>query len=117
GVALSEAWKLPWPANLAAAGVAAANMATIMANIQSVGATFGGGRRNGGPVEPSKMYRINEGGMPEVLNTPKGQFLLPNSRGDVVSNKDATRSGNAAPVGGTIVNVIENPNKAGQIEK
>src|SRR5690606_40887737 len=35
GVALSEAWKLPWPANLAAAGVAAANMATIMANIQS----------------------------------------------------------------------------------
>lgn len=117
GVALSEAWKLPWPANLAAAGVAAANMATIMANIQSVGASFGGGRRHGGSVEPSKMYRVNEGGMPEILNTAKGQFLLPNRRGDVVSNKDATRGESAAPVGGTIVNVIENPNKAGQIEK
>lgn len=55
--------------------------------------------------------------MPEILNTAKGQFLLPNSRGDVVSNKDVTQSNNGSPVGGTIINIIENPNKAGQTEK
>ena len=45
-----------------------------------------------------KMYRINEGGAPEILNTADGkQYLLPNSRGQVVSNRDAT--------GGTQVNV------------
>jgi tape measure domain-containing protein len=60
GDALSNAWKLPWPANLAAASTAAASMATIAANISSV--SMGGGRQYGGPVAANSMYRINENG-------------------------------------------------------
>lgn len=53
-------------------------------------ATFGG-RQYGGPTQPGKMYRINENGAPEVFNAANGQqFMMANSRGQVVSNKDAT---------------------------
>src|SRR5690606_37241227 len=50
-----------------------------------------GGRQYGGPTQPGKMYRINENGAPEVFNAANGQqFMMANSRGQVVSNKDAT---------------------------
>src|SRR5690606_21540445 len=94
GQALGQAWTLPWPANLAALGVAAASMGTIISSIQAV--SMGGGRQYGGGVDPSKMYRVNEGGKPEILNTPQGQYLLPNKRGEVVSNKDASQGGGGA---------------------
>jgi tape measure domain-containing protein len=96
GTALSEAWKLPWPANLAAAATAAASVATIASNISAV--SMGGGRQYGGNVDGVKMHRINENGQPEILNTASGrQYLLPNTRGEVVSNKEATQSSSAAP--------------------
>lgn len=47
-------------------------------------------RQHGGPVAAGRMYRINEGGQPEILNTADGrQWLLPNQRGEVVSNREA----------------------------
>jgi hypothetical protein len=61
------------------------------------------------------MYRINETGKPEILNTAGGQqYLLPNQRGQVVSNKDATAAGTAPHV---TVNLIEDASRGGQVEQ
>lgn len=85
------------PAAAAAAATAAASLGAPALAASAL--TLAGARFYGGPVEGGgKMYRINEGGAPEILNTADGkQYLLPNSRGQVVSNRDAT--------GGTQVNV------------
>lgn len=63
--------------------------------------SFGGGRQYGGPVAGNKMYRVNEGGAPEIFNAAGGkQYMMPNTRGEVVSNGEATGGGggSAAPV-------------------
>lgn len=62
------------------------------------------GKALGGPVQADGMYRVNETGAPEIFNAANGrQYMMPNSRGDVVSNKDATSGGgSSAP---PIVNV------------
>lgn len=60
-----------------------------------------GGKALGGPVQADGMYRVNETGAPEIFNAANGrQYMMPNSRGDVVSNNDATSGGSsgAAPV-------------------
>lgn len=102
---IAEAWGLPFPANLAAVAKVVAGTAPILSNINSV--SFGGGREHGGPVAASSMYRINETGAPEILNLANGrQYMLPNSRGEVVSNRDATRQAGGAGQGSgtTIIN-------------
>ena len=98
GIALAAA--NPWPINLAAMASVAAASASLVGNIASVAAP---GRAIGGPVQADGMYRINETGAPEIFNAANGrQYMMPNSRGDVVSNKDATSGGSAAA---PIVNV------------
>jgi hypothetical protein len=58
------------------------------------GTAIAGGRLYGGAVQANGMYRINENGAPEVFNAANGQqYMLPNTRGEVVSNKDASGSG------------------------
>lgn len=57
------------------------------------GLALSGGRRYGGGVNPGSMYPVNEGGAPEMLTVGAKQYLMPNARGEVVSNSDAT-SGN-----------------------
>lgn len=53
-----------------------------------------GGRQYGGGVQAGSMYRVNETGAPEIFNASNGrQYMMPNSRGEVVSNKDATAGG------------------------
>lgn len=85
---IAAAASLPFPANLPAMAQVVAATAGIIGTISST--TMGSGKQYGGAVAPGKMYRINETGAPEVLNTASGQqFLLPNARGQVVSNKDA----------------------------
>src|SRR5690606_29690921 len=69
----------------------AAVAATGGALLSQIGSAAFSGRQNGGPVSPGSMYRINENGAPEVFNAANGrQYMLPNQRGEVVSNKDAT---------------------------
>ncbi|MCO7020288.1 hypothetical protein [Vibrio paracholerae] len=64
------------------------------------GTAIAGGRLYGGAVQANGMYRINENGAPEVFNAANGQqYMLPNTRGEVVSNKDASGSG------GTVIQV------------
>lgn len=58
--------------------------------------SFGGGRRAGGAVNPGSVYRVNEGGAPEVFSAGGQQYMIPNQRGEVVSNKNATAGGDAA---------------------
>jgi len=68
----------------ASAGIASTvGMATAL--------SVSGGRLNGGPVTANGLYRVNENGKPEIFNAANGQqYMMPNSRGEVVSNKDAT---------------------------
>lgn len=69
--------------------------------------SFGGGRQYGGGVAANKMYRVNEGGAPEIFNAAGGkQYMMPNTRGEVVSNGDAT-SGGGGSGNAPIVNIYE----------
>ncbi len=102
------------PSVAAASGAAAASLGGPA--VAAASATLAGGRQYGGPVGAGKMYRINEADKPEILNTASGkQYLLPNTRGEVVSNKDATRAGPAS-AGGVVVQLFENPDRGGQVE-
>lgn len=113
---IASAAALPFPTNIPAMASVAAATAGIVASIQSV--TMAGGRQYGGPVGPGRGYRINENGAPEILNMANGQqFLLPNSRGQVVSNKDATAGDGSHGQPQVIVNLIESRERAGQIEQ
>lgn len=63
-----------------------------------------GGRQYGGGVQAGSMYRVNETGSPEIFNAANGrQYMMPNSRGEVVSNKDATAGSGSG--GGVVVNI------------
>lgn len=83
-----------------------AGMASMAAAVPAMLSMFGGGREHGGPVDPSKFYRVNEGGKPELLNVGNKQYLMPNQRGEVVSNADATAGLSG---GGVTINVHESP--------
>lgn len=101
GIALAAA--NPWPTNLAAMASVAAATSGLVANISSV--SMSGGRLAGGPVSAGKMYRVNENGAPEVFSAANGQqFLIPNQRGEVISNRDATAGG-----GGVVINIHNAP--------
>lgn len=112
GIAMAAA--NPWPLNLAAMASVAAATAGLVSNISSV--SMGSGRQYGGPVSPNSMYRINETGAPEVFNATNGrQYMLPNTRGEVVSNKDA--SGGAGGTGINLtVNIHADQNRAGEVD-
>ena len=85
-------------ANVAAVAAAGGALATQVASI-----SYGGGRQNGGPVSAGSMYRVNEGGMPEMFQAANGeQYMLPTTRGEVISNRDA--KGGAPVVNVSIVN-------------
>lgn len=83
-------------ASLASFGANAAPAAAGIASTVGIasGLALSGGRLHGGPVSADGMYRINENGRPEVFNAANGQqFMLPNTRGEVVSNKNASGGG------------------------
>lgn len=87
-------------------GAAVAGIAALLATMAIAKGISG--RQQGGPVGVGKMYRINESGAPEVFNAANGrQFMLPNTRGEVVSNRDATR-GQDGGVGGGVSVIVHN---------
>lgn len=101
GIAMAAA--NPWPVNLGAMASVAAATASIVGNIGSVAMS---GRALGGPVQANEMYRVNETGSPEIFNAANGrQYMMPNQRGEVVSNKDAS-AGTGEPT--VIVNIQNN---------
>ncbi|MNZ97838.1 hypothetical protein D3C78_1170990 [compost metagenome] len=89
-------------------GAAVAGMSALAAAIPSMLGLFKGGRQYGGNVAANGLYRINETGAPEVFNAANGrQYMMPNQRGEVVSNADATSS--PAETKAPIVNVYNAP--------
>lgn len=99
-----------------ALGIAAAAAAVAggMAKVSAIRSqNMGGGRQYGGPVSAGKYYRVNEGGMPEIFKGSDGnQYLMPNQKGEVVSNREATSGG-----GGVVVNLNEDASRAGQVNQ
>jgi hypothetical protein len=76
-----------------------------------------GGRQYGGPTQAGSAYRVNENGQPELFQSANGQqFMIPNTRGEVISNKDAS-SGAGGPSVNVSVNVIQDQKRAGQVEQ
>ncbi|MBS3857715.1 tape measure protein [Proteus mirabilis] len=101
----------------AATTTAAWTPAAIMASIASMGTAakiglaaiavlgvgaIAGARKNGGPVDAGSMYRVGEGGKPEIFKANNGrQYMIPGDNGKVISNKDMQG-------GGMNVNVVFN---------
>lgn len=111
---IAQAAATPWPANLAAMASVAAATSSILSNISSV--NMAGGRRYGGPVAADGMYRVNENGRPEVFQGANGQqFMIPNQRGQVVSNEDATAGGGGGV--NVVVNINQSAEKAGTMAR
>ena len=63
--AIANAMALPFPSNLPAIAQAVSLGGQVVSAIS--GATYGGGRRYGGPVNPGSMYQVNESGNPEMM--------------------------------------------------
>lgn len=84
------------------------------ANASLVGTTglastlaIAGARKNGGPVDAGSMYRVGEGGKPEIFKASNGrQYMIPGDNGKVISNKDMQS-------GGMNVNVVFNDYSSG----
>lgn len=72
----------------------------------SKGLALAGARKNGGPVSAGSMYRVGEGGSPEIYQAGTGkQYMIPGDNGKVISNKDM-QGGSGG--GGVVMNVAFN---------
>ncbi|MDN0103062.1 tape measure protein [Yersinia bercovieri] len=76
--------------SVATMGTAATyGLAAMTAAIPAMIGLFGGARKNGGPVSAGSMYRVGEGGSPEIYQAGTGkQYMIPGDNGKVISNKD-----------------------------
>lgn len=82
--AIANASALPWPTNLPAIGQAVSLGAQIASSIG--GLSYGGAREFGGPVDAGKMYRVGEGGAPEIFQSGGKNFMIPGDGGKVIPN-------------------------------
>lgn len=90
-VAISRATELPWPANFPAIAQAVALGGQIASNI--AGVNYGGAREFGGPVDAGKMYRVGEGGAPEIFQSGGKNFMIPGDGGKVIPNDQISGGG------------------------
>ncbi|HFN4092699.1 TPA: tape measure protein [Enterobacter hormaechei] len=90
----------PFPWNIAAMAQVAAAGGQVISSIGAM--SYGGGREHGGPVSASSMYRVGEGGKPEIFKASNGsQYMIPGDNGRVISNRDIGSGGgefNYSPV-------------------
>lgn len=93
--ALTPVQKLANYAAIAGAG------ASLLSNI--AGITYSGAREHGGPVTANSMYRVGEGGKPEIFKASNGsQYMIPGDNGSVISNRDIGSGGGGQVVHQTI---------------
>lgn len=93
-------------ASIATMGSAAAVGQTAYAGslLAAKGMAVAGAREHGGPVSANSMYRVGEGGKPEIYQASNGsQYMIPGDNGRVISNRDMQGSGS---VGGSVVQHI-----------
>jgi hypothetical protein len=65
----------------------------------SKGLAVAGAREHGGPVLANSMYRVGEGGKPEIFKASNGsQYMIPGDSGKVISNKDIAGAGGSGGV-------------------
>lgn len=63
------------------------------------GMAVAGARYNGGPVDAGSMYRVGEGGKPEIFKANNGsQYMIPGDNGRVISNRDMGSGGGGGDV-------------------
>ena len=85
--------------SLATLGANAAPAAAALASTTALSTTLAAvpGLQTGGPIGAGQLRRVNENG-PELFTDGARQFLLPDRAGNVVSNSDASNSGNNTPL-------------------
>ncbi|KAF6684023.1 hypothetical protein HFD94_08260 [Pantoea sp. EKM20T] len=72
-------------------------------SVKPVAIQIAGAREHGGPVDASSMYRVGEGGKPEIFKASNGsQYMIPGDNGSVISNRDIGGGGGAG--GGLVMN-------------
>lgn len=105
--AAASAWApAAMSASIATYGSAAAvgQSAYAASLLSAKGLAVAGAREHGGPVSASSMYRVGEGGKPEIFKASNGsQYMIPGDNGRVISNRDMQGSGS---VGGSVVQHI-----------
>lgn len=105
--AAASAWApAAMSASIATYGSAAAvgQSAYAASLLSAKGLAVAGAREHGGPVSASSMYRVGEGGKPEISKASNGsQYMIPGDNGRVISNRDMQGSGS---VGGSVVQHI-----------
>jgi len=79
-------------ATLGANSVPAAAAITSTVGLSS-GLALAGMRKNGGPVSAGSMYRVGEGGAPELLQSGGKNYMIPGDGGKVISNADLQTGG------------------------
>lgn len=83
-------------ASIATYGSAAAVGQTAYAGslLAAKGMAIAGAREHGGPVSANSMYRVGEGGKPEIYQANNGsQYMIPGDNGRVISNRDMQKGG------------------------
>lgn len=99
GAAALAAWTpAAIAASIATMGAASASGLGAYTAAQATGAatsigmkalTIAGARKDGGPVSTGEMYRVGEGGKPEIFKASNGnQYMIPGDNGKVISNRD-----------------------------
>ncbi|HAX3616101.1 TPA: tail protein (tape measure) [Escherichia coli] len=90
--AAASAWApAAMSASIATFGSAAAvgQSAYAASLLSAKGLAISGAREHGGPVSASSMYRVGEGGKPEIFKASNGsQYMIPGDNGRVISNRD-----------------------------
>ena len=90
--AAASAWApAAMSASIATYGSAAAvgQSAYAASLLSAKGLAVAGAREHGGPVSASSMYRVGEGGKPEIFKASNGsQYMIPGDNGRVISNRD-----------------------------
>ncbi|PUV97461.1 hypothetical protein B7T06_06300 [Cronobacter sakazakii] len=90
--AAASAWApAAMSASIATYGSAAAVGQTAYAGslLAAKGMAVAGAREHGGPVSANSMYRVGEGGKPEIYQANNGsQYMIPGDNGRVISNRD-----------------------------
>ncbi|MBK4364329.1 tape measure protein [Enterobacter hormaechei] len=80
------------------------------------GMAVAGARYNGGPVDAGSMYRVGEGGKPEIFKANNGsQYMIPGDSGRVISNRDMQGSGSS--IGGVVQHITFEINTTGGIDQ
>lgn len=98
-------------ASIATMGSAATVGQTAYAGslLAAKGMAIAGAREHGGPVSANSMYRVGEGGKPEIYQANNGsQYMIPGDNGRVISNRDMQGGGSGGSSFNPVMNLVIN---------